>query len=116
PAGDLYVTFSIANDERFKRSGNDLYMTVDLDLYTALLGGEITVDTLGGKVKLKVNPGTQNGIKIRLKGKGFPLYALRPADKKEGQFGDLYITYMIKIPTNLTEKQKELFTELSRLK
>jgi len=110
PAGDLYVTFSIANDERFKRSGNDLYMTVDLDLYTALLGGEITIDTLGGKVKLKVNPETQNGIKIRLKGKGFPLY------KKEGQFGDLYITYMIRIPTNLTEKQKELFTELSRLK
>ncbi|HMK03780.1 MAG TPA: DnaJ C-terminal domain-containing protein [Ferruginibacter sp.] len=110
PAGDLYVSFSITNDERFKRAGNDLHMTVDLDLYTALLGGEITVDTLGGKVKLKVKPETQNGTKTRLKGKGFPVY------KKEGEYGDLFITYMIKIPTNLTEKQKELFTELSTLK
>jgi curved DNA-binding protein len=110
PAGDLYVTFSITNDERFKRAGNDLYMNVDLDLYTALLGGEVTIDTLGGKLKLKVKPETQNGTKTRLKGKGFPVY------KKEGEFGDLYITYMIRIPTNLSEKEKELFTELSRLK
>jgi curved DNA-binding protein len=110
PAGDLYITFSIANDAKFKRAGNDLYLAIDLDLYTALLGGEITIDTLGGKVKLKVNPETQNGTKIRLKGKGFPVY------KSEGQSGDLYITYLIRIPTNLTEKEKELFTELSKLK
>jgi curved DNA-binding protein len=110
PAGDLYITFSIPNDPKFKRAGNDLYLTINLDLYTALLGGEITIDTLGGKVKLKVNPETQNGSKIRLKGKGFPVY------KTEGQFGDLYITYMISIPTNLTDKEKELFTELSKLK
>jgi curved DNA-binding protein len=58
---------------------------------------------------LKVNPETQNGTKIRLKGKGFPVY------KKEGHFGDLYITYNILIPTNLNEKQKELFKELSKL-
>jgi curved DNA-binding protein len=62
-----------------------------------------------GKVKLKVNPETQYGTKIRLKGKGFPVY------KKEGEFGDLYVTYDIKLPTQLTEKQKELFTELSKL-
>jgi curved DNA-binding protein len=110
PAGDLYISFSIPNDPKFKRAGNDLYLAIDLDLYTALLGGEITIDTLGGKVKLKVNPETQNGSKIRLKGKGFPVY------KTEGQFGDLYITYIIKIPTNLTDKEKELFTELSKLK
>jgi curved DNA-binding protein len=58
---------------------------------------------------LKVTPETQNGTKVRLKGKGFPVY------KKEGQFGDLYITWNIKLPTNLTPKQKELFTELSKL-
>jgi curved DNA-binding protein len=109
PAGDLYITFYIANDPRFKRSGNDLYMTAELDLYTAVLGGEITLDTLGGKVKLKVKPETQNGSKIRLKGKGFPVY------KKEGQFGDLYVTFSVKIPTNLTEKQKALFLELSKM-
>jgi curved DNA-binding protein len=62
---------------------------------------------LNGKVKLKVKPETQSGSKIKLKGKGFPVY------KKEGHFGDLYVTYSIKIPTNLTERQKALFTELS---
>ena len=109
PHGDLLITFVIKNDTPFRRDGNDLYKTEDIDLYTALLGGEKTIDTLGGKIKLKVNPGTQNGTKIRLKGKGFPVY------KKEGEFGDLYITWNVKLPTNLTEKQKELFTELSKL-
>jgi curved DNA-binding protein len=109
PNGDLYITFLIANDPKFKRSGNDLYTTVDLDIYTAVLGGEITLDTLNGKVKLKVKPETQNGSKVKLKEKGFPVY------KEEGHFGDLYITYSIVIPRNLTKKQKELFTELSKL-
>lgn len=108
PAGDLYITFIIADDPQFKRLGNDLYTTVNLDLYTAVLGGDITIDTLDGKVKLKVKPETQNGSKVRLKGKGFPVY------KKEGRFGDLFITYSIKIPTGLTEKQKQLFRELSQ--
>jgi curved DNA-binding protein len=109
PNGDLYITFNIKNDTNLKRVGNDIYKTEDIDLYTALLGGEKTIDTMSGKIKLKVNPETQNGTKIRLKGKGFPVY------KKEGQFGDLYITWNVKLPTNLTEKQKELFTELSKL-
>ncbi len=108
PNGDLYITFSIANHSNIKRLGNNLYTTAELDLYTAILGGEITMDTLNGKVKLKVKPETQNGSKIKLKGKGFPMY------KKEGHFGDLYITYSIKIPTNITAKQKALFTELSK--
>ncbi|MCK9404682.1 MAG: J domain-containing protein [Chitinophagaceae bacterium] len=108
PNGDLYITFSIANHPQIKRLENNLYTTVDLDFYTAVLGGEITIDTLNGKVKLKVKPETQNGSKIKLKGKGFPVY------KNEAQFGDLYVTYVIKIPTNLTDKQKTLFTELSK--
>jgi curved DNA-binding protein len=74
-----------------------------------VLGGEITIDTLEGKVKLNVKPETQNGSKIKLKGKGFPVY------KKEEQFGDLYLTFTIKIPTNLTAKQKTLFAELAKL-
>ena len=109
PAGDLLITFSIGNHPTFKRAGSDLYTTAVIDLYTALLGGDTTFDTLNGKVKLKVNPETQHGTKIRLKGKGFPIY------KKEGESGDLYVTYEVKLPTNLTEKQKELFTELSHL-
>jgi curved DNA-binding protein len=110
PDGDLYITFLIANHPGIKRLGNDLFTKVDLELYAAVLGGDITIDTLNGKVKLKVKPETQNGTKIKLKGKGFPVY------KNEGQFGDLYITYEVKIPTNLTEKQKALFAELSELK
>lgn len=109
PNGNLYIKFVIINDTSFKRMGNDLYKTIEIDLYTAVLGGEVTVDTLSGKIKLKVNPETQNGTKIRLKGKGFPVY------KKEGEFGDMFITFSIKIPTNLTEKEKELFKELAKL-
>ena len=109
PAGDLYITFSIHDDPDFKRSGNDLYTTVSIDLYTAVLGGETIIETLNGKVKLQVAAGTQNNTKVRLKGRGFPLY------KKEGQYGDLYVAFNIKIPVSLTEKQKELFTELSKI-
>lgn len=108
PGGDLFITFTIATDARFRRAGNDIHVKQDLDLYTAVLGGEIIVETLSGKVKLPVKAETQNGSVVRLKGKGFPIY------KKEGQFGDLYVTFDVKIPTNLTEKQKELFTELSK--
>lgn len=110
PKGDLLITFKIINNTPFKREKENLYKTVDVDFYTALLGGEITVDTFTGKVKLKVKPETQPGTQIKLKGKGFPKY------KKEGQFGDLYITYQIKMPTNLSEKEKELFRELQKLR
>lgn len=110
PKGDLNIQFTINNNTSFKRDHEHLYNTVDLDIYTAILGGDVTVDTFDGKVKLKVPAGTQNGIKVKLKGKGFPVY------KKEGVFGDLYITYQLILPTQLTDKEKELFTELSKLK
>jgi len=110
PSGDLLITFVISQHPTFKRLGNDLYTTVKIDLYTALLGGETTIETLTGKVKLTVKPETQPGAKIRLKGKGFPVY------KKEGETGDLYITYEVELPINLTEEQKKLFIELSKLK
>lgn len=110
PNGDLYIEFSIVNHSKFKRDKDNLYITVDLDLYTALLGGSIMVDTFAGKVKLTIKPETQNGSKVKLKGKGFPRY------KKEGQFGDLYITYQIKIPTHLSSKEKELIKELQKLR
>jgi curved DNA-binding protein len=75
-----------------------------------MLGGDLTVETLDSKVKLKVKPETQNGTKVKLKGKGFPIY------KKEGEFGDLYITYNLKLPTQLTTEEKELFSELQNLR
>ncbi|MEP7280166.1 MAG: J domain-containing protein [Bacteroidota bacterium] len=110
PAGDLYITFIIENEASLKRAGSDLYMTIEIDLYTAVLGGETTIDTLSGKLKLKVAPGTQHGTQVRLKGKGFPVY------KTEGQFGDLFVVFQVKLPVQLTEKQKELFTQLAALK
>ena len=109
PAGDLFITFNIVNDTPYKRVGNDLQITEEIDLYTAVLGGDITLNTLHGKLKLKVKPETQNNTKTRIKGKGFPMY------KSDEQFGDLYVTYTVKLPTGLTEKQKELFTELSKV-
>lgn len=110
PNGDLYITFSIANHPSFRRAGDHLYATVEIDLYTAILGGEITIDTLDGKVKLNVKPGTQNGTRVKLKGKGFPVY------KHEGQSGDLYVTYNVKLPENLSDREKQLFTELAKLR
>jgi len=110
PNGDLYITFQISNNSDFKRDGNNLYSNVDLDLYTAILGGEISIKTFDGKVKIKVPAETQTGTKVKLKGKGFPIY------KKENQFGDLYVTYNLKIPTKLSEKEKELFAELAKLR
>lgn len=107
PDGDLYITFAIADDAYFKRDGADLHIALDLTLYTAVLGGEITVDTLDGKIKLKIKPETQNNTRTRVKGKGFPVY------KKEGDFGDLYVTYHIQVPTNLSDRQKALFAELA---
>lgn len=110
PKGNLYITFEIFNDTKFKRLGSDLYLTEEIPLYTALLGGEITVDTLTGKVKLNVKPETQNDTRVKLKGKGLPKY------RKDNQHGDLYITYKINLPTNLSDKEKQLFTELSKLR
>jgi curved DNA-binding protein len=110
PNGDLYIKFIINNRTQFKRAGNTLYLNVDLDLYTSLLGGEIMVETFNGNVKLKVAPETQNETKVKLKGKGFPVY------KVEGEFGDLIITYRIKIPSQLSGKEKELFKELQKLR
>ncbi|MDR6515697.1 J domain-containing protein [Chryseobacterium camelliae] len=106
PSGDLYITFNIPADPDFERVGDNLKTKVSIDLYTAVLGGEVNIKTLEGSVNLKVKPGTQNGTTVRLKGKGFPVY------RKEGHYGDLLVTYDVKIPTQLTDKQKELFEQL----
>ena len=107
PKGDLYITFRIKPDANFRREGDNLYKTEPIDLFTAVLGGEIKLNTFDGLVKLKVKPGTQSGTQVKLGGKGFPKY------KKEGH-GDLFVTYEVKIPENLTARQKELFEELAK--
>ncbi|WP_443937914.1 DnaJ C-terminal domain-containing protein [Pedobacter sp. MW01-1-1] len=108
PPGDLYLTFSIAEHPKFKRKGNDIYLNEPIDLYTAVLGGEKVIETLNGKVKLQVPAGTQPETSLRLKGKGFPVY------KKDGHFGNLYVKWQIKIPTNLSSEQRELFEKLAK--
>ena len=109
PNGDLYITFRIINNTEFKRVGDNLYKAVSIDLYKAVLGGKLTVNTFDGKVKLTVKPGTQNGEQVKLTGKGFPVY------KQSGRAGDLIITYQVEIPASLSQKEKELFTELQKL-
>ncbi len=107
PNGDLYLSFDIVNNTAFTRKGNDLYLDAGLSLYKAILGGEETIETMDGKVKLSLQPETQNGTKVRLKNKGFPVY------KEEGRFGDLYITWKIELPVNLNDKERALFQQLA---
>lgn len=82
----------------------DAHATVSIDMYTALLGGDILLQTQSGKLKLKVKPETQNGTKIRLRGKGY--------QKPDGTYGNLIITYNVKLPTQLTEHQRELLRKM----
>lgn len=110
PKGDLYITFVLNNDTQFKRVSNNLYSNVDLDLYTAMLGGEVVVDTFDSKVKLSITPETKNDTKVKLKGKGFPVY------KNEGTFGDLIVTYQLKTPSELNKQEKALFKELQNIR
>lgn len=109
-AGDLYITFHILNNTSFIRKGNDLHTDVHIPLYTALLGGEVTLDTLHGKLKIKVKPETQNLTKTRVRGKGFPVY------KQEGQYGDLYITWQVDLPKNLTDQERALIEQLQKMR
>lgn len=106
--GDLYITFRIATDPVFTRQDDNLYTELTLPLTTAILGGEVTVPTLTGEVRMKINAGTQPGSKVRLKGKGMPRY------KKEGVWGDLIATINIHLPTTLTEEQRGLWIKLQQ--
>jgi curved DNA-binding protein len=106
--GDLYLVIKVAEDPRFELKGNDLHTEVTIDVYTAVLGGEATVQTLSGNVVLTIPAGIQPGQSIRLAGRGLP--RIKSPDSK----GDLYAHIKIKIPNELTPHQKELFKELKR--
>ncbi len=108
-AGDLFLKIKVAPDPRFERKGDDLYTTTPVDLYTAVLGGQIRVETLSGPVDLKIPAGSQNGQTFRLRGKGMP--RLHHA----GQHGDLYAKLDVRLPTSLTDRQRNLFEQLRKL-
>ncbi|MDN4501067.1 molecular chaperone DnaJ [Alteromonadaceae bacterium BrNp21-10] len=105
-AGDLYVQVHIREHDIFQRDGNNLYCEVPLSFTRAALGGDIHVPTLDGKVKLKINPETQTGRMFRLRGKGVK-------SVRSGATGDLMCKVVIETPVNLTNKQKELLSELA---
>ena len=110
PSGSLLITLHVRPDSRYVRSGNDLTQEVPMSVYTAALGGELTVDTLGGPVKIKIKPETANGTRLRLRGKGFPVY------KKADQAGDLYLRLSLTLPFNLSAEEKALFQQLADLR
>lgn len=105
--GDLYLTVNVIPDNLFKRNGDDLHIDQPLNVFIALLGGKEEVHTLSGKLNIKINPCTQNGKRVRLKGKGMPVY------NKSGHFGDLYVKLIIQIPEMLTPEQKKALESLT---
>ena len=104
--GDLYLIVRVDADPQFEREGDNLYVDVEVDMFTAMLGGDIRVPTLARAVKVKIPPGTQSGQKLRVSGKGMP--RLRTKD----QYGDLFARVMITVPRNLTTIQRELVEQL----
>jgi curved DNA-binding protein len=109
-AGDLWLVIAVEDDPRFVRQGNDLHTRVHVPLYTAVLGGEVTVPMLEGKARLKVPAETQTGHELRLKGQGMPVYG------DAGTRGDLYVAIDVRLPSKLTEKERALFQELAGMR
>ena len=107
-AGDLYLVVNIAADPKFERDGDTLKTDVTTDLYTAMLGGEVTVPTMTGDVKMKIPPETQPGRVFRLRGQGMP--SLREPQNH----GDLLVRVQVSLPTNLTGIEKSLFEQLAK--
>lgn len=110
PKGDLYITFGVKNNTNFKITNSDLKTEIELDLYTALLGGEKIISTLYGNIKLTIKPSTQNDTTVRVKDKGLPIY------KEKEKYGNLLVTFKVKLPESLTDDQKKIFEQLKNMK
>ncbi len=100
PAGNLYLVVNVTDDRLFERKDDDLYVDVNVDAFTAMLGGEVEVPTMTRPVRMKIRGGTQSGQKLRLTGKGMPKL------RSKNEFGNLYARVMITVPSKLTEEQK----------
>jgi curved DNA-binding protein len=108
--GDLFLVIKVLDDKRYERKGDDLYTDVNVDLYNAVLGGEVTVQTLSGNVVLIIPPGTQPGQTFRLAGRGLPHL------KKPESHGDLYAQIKVNLPRKLSQEQRDLFEKLAKMK
>ena len=109
-AGDLYIKLNVADQPPFTRKDDDLITEVNVDITAAALGQKVTVPTMQGNVSTSLPKGIQSGKKLRLKGKGMPVYG------KEGSFGDLLVEVKVETPANLTEKEEKLLLELQKLR
>ena len=107
--GDLIITIEILSNDKFVRNENGLYVIDEVNLYTAILGGQVTIDVFDKKIRYNIPPGTQNATILRLKEKGFPIFG------KEDKYDDLYIKVIVKLPTNLSDKEISLFKELEKI-
>ncbi len=110
PKGDLYITFGIQNNTNYKITGSDLKTEAELDLFTALLGGHKVISTLYGEIKLTIKPVTQNDTTVRIKEKGLPIY------KEKDKYGNLLVTFKVKLPESLTDEQRKLIEQLKNMK
>lgn len=104
--GDLYLVIRVLDETNLTRSGSDLITEIPINLYTAILGGETTVQTLSGKVVLTIPPGTQPGQTFRLTGRGMPHI------KNPQEHGDLLVRVRVQVPRKLTPEQRELYQRL----
>jgi len=107
PNGDVLITILIGEHKQFRRQGDDLYVTVPVDVYTAVLGGKVPVQTLKGEIKVDIPARTDNGKTLRLKGLGMPVY------DRPGEFGNLYVAVELHLPARISEKEMELFRQIA---
>ena len=107
-AGNLIIIVEVSSDANFERKGDNLYTDIEVDMFTAILGGEVDVPTMTRPVKMKVPSGTQSGNRLRLSGKGMPKL------KEKNAFGDLYARVMVTVPTELTPAQQEQVEQLRK--
>ena len=108
--GDLYIDIRVHPDPRFERRGDDLYTTLPVDMFTAILGGQAQVNTMSGLLKLTIPAGTQAGKTLRLRGKGMPVYG------KTDQVGDLYVKIEVNLPTDLSAEERQLLEKLREMR
>jgi len=107
--GDIYIKIRIRPDQEYKVDGHNLIKEVPVDLYTAVLGGKMRVNTLAGTINVNIPKGTQPGKMLRLRGKGMPVHG------KSGQYGDLLLKLKIEVPQDLSEEEEKLFKKLKSM-